>query len=208
MKKITLKSAPIVWCFSLVLVLASCKMEEPKDDKYPVLPEAVAKKLIRPQVAQDLSEGYVNAITKLQALEAKVKENAPAGRKEMETLKSEALKAIYSQTDSLHPPFELSVSSYYTLEELESYIAYAKREAAKQNIDLDGFRIYMGLFPNEPKFGEKQNFLTVFISPTGRPATQKGAFFSTTQEGSSDITGIGALEYGGNGNPPSSSYPQ
>ncbi len=208
MKRITLKSTPLVWCMALVLILASCKMEEASNEKYPELPEAVAQKLIRPKVAQELSEGYLRAITKLQSLDSLVKDRAQVGKKEQEALKSEALKAIYRQTDLSHPPFELSVSSYYTLEELESYIAYAKREAAKQKIDLDGFRIYMGLFPDDPKFNDKRNFLTVFISPTGRPATQKGAFFSTTQEPGSDITGIGSLEYGGMGEPPSSSYPQ
>jgi hypothetical protein len=206
MKRFILKLTPIVWCSAVVFCISSCKMEEDTKQRYPELPASVAKKLIRADLAKDLSERFVRRITRLQNLEATVHKYSELAEKEQAALQSEALKAIYS--NRTNSAFELSASNYYTLKELESYIEYAKREAAKQKINLDGFRIYMGLFPNDPKFEDKQNFLTVFITPTGSSATQEGAFFTNMQEGGSDITTIGSLEYGGNGNPPSASYPQ
>ncbi|WP_340202019.1 hypothetical protein [Ascidiimonas sp. W6] len=216
MKKKLVKSAYLVVCLSVVFCFSSCQMEERSCEKYPELPASVEKKLIKEDVAKGLSEGFIKRIQKLQSLEQTVQKYAQIAKKEQKlssvaqngqrNIQSEALKAIFS--NETHPSFELSASSYYTLEELESYIEYAKREAAKQKIDLDGFRIYMGLFPDDADYDEKRNFLTVFITPTGRSATQEGAFMTTTMyDGGSDITTIGSLEYGGNGNPPSTSFP-
>lgn len=205
MKRFNVKKVPLIWCASMMFCFSSCKIDETRNEKYPELPPSVAEKLIKEDLARKLSEGYVYRIQKLQGLENTVREYSDVAEKEQETTQSEALKAIYS--NETHPPFELSASSYYTLEELESYIEFAKREAAKQNVTLDGFRIYMGLFPDDPKFEDKQNFLTVFISPTGKSGTQKGEMFTLMNETSSDLTSVGCLEYGGHGDPPSSSFP-
>ncbi|XLS30653.1 hypothetical protein ACJD0Z_07455 [Flavobacteriaceae bacterium M23B6Z8] len=205
MKKIVFKRVHILLCAVVIFGLTSCKMEECSCEKYPELPASVERKLIKEDVARKLSEGFVERIKKLQSLEETVQKYASVARKEQSSIDSEALKAIYSS--ETHPRFELSASSYYTLEELESYIEYAKREAAKQKINLEGFRIYMGLFPDDDNFENKKNFLTVFITPTGNSATQEGAFMTNTAFDGSDITTIGSLEYGGNGNPPSTTFP-
>lgn len=205
MKKIVLKKAHMLLCAVVIFGLTSCKMEEESCEKYPELPASVERKLIKEDVARKLSEGFVERIEKLQSLEEIVHKYADVARKEQSNLQSDALKAIYSS--ETHPRFELSASSYYTLEEIESYIEYVKREAANQKIKVDGFRIYMGLFPDDENFGNKRNSLTVFITPTGNSAKQEGSFLTNLLDGGSDITTIGSLEYGGNGNPPSTTFP-
>ncbi|WP_340062994.1 hypothetical protein [Ascidiimonas aurantiaca] len=212
MKSTYFKSLLLVALPMTLLSLASCKMG-PVEEPYPDLPEKVKAKLINKDFATEMSSGFVDHIQKLQDLSSKYRELQEINSKELSVASRESgvLKEFMNQ--KVKPNFNLSSSSYYTLEELESYIAYAKREAAKQQINLEGFRIYFGLFPeSKEKYGKKSGNLTVFISPTGRPNEQKGAFFMTgmildDSEISPDITSIGPLEYGGNGNPPAAAYP-
>lgn len=55
------------------------------------------------------------------------------------------------------PPYRLSVSSWYSLDELQSYINESKRQADSLGIDLNGFRIYVGVFPDEEIYGKKKS---------------------------------------------------
>lgn len=50
---------------------------------------------------------------------------------------------------------------YYTIEELEEYLAYVKDESQKQGINNPGVRIYLGAYDDS-----KSNYATVFIAPT------------------------------------------
>jgi len=211
MKSKYLKSLLLVVIPVWLLTLSSCKMG-PAEEPYAELPEKVKAKLINKDFATQMSSGFVDHVQKLQDLSSRYRKLQAASDKELSKVSRESgvLKEFMSQ--KIRPNFNLSSSSYYTLEELESYIAYAKREAAKQQINLEGFRIYFGLFPEAQKYGDKSGNLTVFISPTGRPQEQKGAFFTMNMMVdepaiSPDITSIGSLEYGGNGNPPAASYP-
>jgi len=85
-------------------------------------------------------------------------------------------------------------SSWWSIEDLENYIAYAKEQAAKLNYQLTGIRAYEGA-------EEDMGYTTIFLAPTGYSKTGRAA-------GNGDIPGGDVLNAGGNGNPPSANYPQ
>lgn len=95
-------------------------------------------------------------------------------------------------------------SSWYSLEDLENYLAYAKNQADSLGYKMDGIRVYAGAH------GEK-GLTTMFLVPTSNSKIQKGStspFGIMTQGGSGDIGGADPLNGGGDGNPPSHNYPQ
>ncbi|MES2747713.1 MAG: hypothetical protein V4648_05010 [Bacteroidota bacterium] len=88
---------------------------------------------------------------------------------------------------------------WYSLEELENYIAYIKSEAAKIDYTADGIRFYLGVYPNEPEYGDKAGMTNIFLSPTGYQNGQ--------QSSNADIADIDPMNGGGLGNPPIIDYP-
>lgn len=91
-------------------------------------------------------------------------------------------------------------SSWYALEEIESFLEYAKTQAKELGYEMDGIRIYDGAYPDD-KDGE--GYSTTFIVPTTSENLGKdGAGFS------SDIADADALNLGAEGKPPSANYPQ
>lgn len=103
--------------------------------------------------------------------------------------------------------FVLSVSNWYSLDELENFIAFSKHNARKNGYEMDGVRIYIGVLPNDEKYKEKKGYLTTFISPTGNKNTQEGGFM-VFGDASKDLPGGSSAEYGNSGDPPSATYPQ
>ncbi|MFK5957501.1 MAG: hypothetical protein QM495_01385 [Lutibacter sp.] len=109
--------------------------------------------------------------------------------------------------ESGNPKKEDAISSWFSLEELENYIAYVKEEGTKKGITVNGLRVYFGAYSNNVKKQDKKDLSTVFFAPTmAKPATlQKSS--SLEVEGSSDIESIDALNGGTFGDPPSKEYP-
>jgi hypothetical protein len=106
-------------------------------------------------------------------------------------------------------------AAWYSIEELENYIAYVKNKGQSNNIEVTGIRIYLGVYPNDPKnFGEKAGMTTIFLAPTKKNLNPKGDKNSEIQRFASaaraeenvDVTAIDALNYGGMGNPPQMEY--
>ncbi|MCT4629759.1 hypothetical protein [Winogradskyella sp.] len=91
-------------------------------------------------------------------------------------------------------------SSWYSLEEIESFLAYAKAQAKELGYEMDGIRIYCGAYPEEK---EKAGYSTSFIIPTTSDSLGKDGGGS-----SSDIIGANGLNRGQGGVPPSANYPQ
>ncbi|OIQ29057.1 MAG: hypothetical protein BM564_07555 [Bacteroidetes bacterium MedPE-SWsnd-G2] len=88
-------------------------------------------------------------------------------------------------------------SVWYSITELESFIASAKAQASSNNYTLDGMRVYMAAYSDA---GGNVPYTTSFIAPTG---TENVAGAS-----SQDIPGADALNEGGMGVPPDAGYPQ
>ena len=99
-------------------------------------------------------------------------------------------------------------SSWWSIEDIKDYIAYAEQQANDQGYKLEGLRIYQGAFPENYTDQKLAGYGTVFIVPTGvKVDKQTGSFFNINMQGS-DITGISPLDRGHQGDPPQASYPQ
>ncbi|MCB0398988.1 MAG: hypothetical protein KDD26_05070 [Winogradskyella sp.] len=97
-------------------------------------------------------------------------------------------------------------SSWYSIEEIESYIAYAKQQAGSLGYTLDGLRIYAGAYPDTK---EGPGLMTMFFVPTGSKIVSEGSMLPTVQGGgSNDLQGADGLNRGSGGEPPSANYPQ
>jgi|SRR6478672_13521259 len=89
---------------------------------------------------------------------------------------------------------------WYSIEELENYLSYVKTEAANMGYVADGIRCYLGVYPDDPIYGDQAGMSNVFFSPTGY--VEGGA------PGKSDIATINPMNHGTMGNPPIIEYPQ
>ena len=91
-------------------------------------------------------------------------------------------------------------SSWYSLEDIQNYLAYAENQAGQLKYSMDGVRVYLGSHAED-------GLTTMFLVPTGIPlknATTNN-FLPPT---SGDIPDGDVLNGGGNGIPPSHHYPQ
>jgi hypothetical protein len=97
-------------------------------------------------------------------------------------------------------------SSWYSIEEIESYIAYAKKQADSLGYTLDGLRLYAGAYPDTK---EGPGLMTMFFVPTGSENVSEGSMIPTAQGGgSNDLKGADGLNFGQSGYPPGANYPQ
>jgi DNA polymerase sigma len=100
---------------------------------------------------------------------------------------------------------------WYSIEELENYINYVKKEGEKQKIKVDGIRFYLGVYPDDAKtYGNKAGLTTIFLTPTENKVIQKGSMINLSamqdEKQSVDVTKIAPDNYGGMGDPPKQEY--
>ncbi len=100
---------------------------------------------------------------------------------------------------------------WYSIDELENYIAYLKVQGLQKGYNVKGIRFYLGVYPQDPTYGEKAGLTTVFLAPTGVKAVQKGGFASmaqkeTARQNEVDIVDLAPLNFGSMGNPPKVEY--
>lgn len=97
-------------------------------------------------------------------------------------------------------------SSWYSLKDLEQYIAYVKKEGTDKGLTIDGLRIYFGAYG--PKEVGRENYSTVFLVPTtkGNSNAVKGVKNFAAVDDTSEDTDIDPLNYGSPGNPPGKAY--
>lgn len=93
--------------------------------------------------------------------------------------------------------FEDSREFWWSVEELQEYLKYVKKQSKKQGIDDPGIRIYFGAYPKE-KCKKDKGYATVFLAPTGAPAGGLGKGGGSA----SNNYEIEAMNFGGSGNPP------
>lgn len=121
--------------------------------------------------------------------------------------RSKQLNKIIEKLDN-KPNKKDSLSTWFSLEELENYIAYVKEQGVKKGITVNGLRVYLGAYKKNVKDASKNNYSTVFFAPT---QAKKGVLQKSSSdytESSSDIEDIDALNLGGQGDPPNGPYPQ
>ncbi|WP_178985481.1 hypothetical protein [Winogradskyella helgolandensis] len=95
-------------------------------------------------------------------------------------------------------------SSWYKLEDIENYLAYAKQQAKENGNTLDGLRLYLGAHPDTK---EEEGLTTLLFVPTGYKNTSEGSFISM-QGGGNDLEDSDGLNAGNEGMPPRANYPQ
>lgn len=106
---------------------------------------------------------------------------------------------------------EDSNAVWFSVEELENYIEYIKSKGEKTGYDVNGIRIYFGVYPEQKKYAEKAGLMTVFLQATGKkirtPKTNEVQTFALLREESNaDIASIEPMNYGSIGRPPSLNY--
>lgn len=99
-------------------------------------------------------------------------------------------------------------SVWFSKNDVENYIKYADSQSTALGYNMDGIRIYMAAYPNDPKLGA--GYTTVFMVPTGEEALSEGnsSFLNFKRVGGGDIPGGDGMNGGDNGHPPSANYPQ
>jgi len=88
-------------------------------------------------------------------------------------------------------------SSWYSLEDLKTFLNLAETQAKELGYTMDGVRIYCGAYPTDKG---QAGYSTSFIVPTAANENDGGS--------SNDIPGANGLNVGGHGNPPGANYPQ
>ncbi len=98
-------------------------------------------------------------------------------------------------------------SSWYSLEDVRSFLDSAEKQAATLKYNMDGVRLYLGA---HPMVGNTPGYTTLLFVPTGNPMISEGSMLNlAAQKGPGiDIPGGNGLDKGTAGEPPSANYPQ
>ncbi len=116
-------------------------------------------------------------------------------------------------------------SAWYSIEELEAYIAYAKKQGKTNNIDVSGIRFYLGIYPKgDKRFEGREGLTAIFLVPTtggsnNRNATgasnkstnsksrdDQNANNSDAKDDPKNVTQVEAMDFSGIGHPPKVEY--
>ncbi|WP_417291159.1 hypothetical protein [Corallibacter sp.] len=90
-------------------------------------------------------------------------------------------------------------SSWYSVDDIKNYLIYADSQSTALGYTMNGLRVYLGAQQGSKKM---PGYTTMFFVPTGESTS------SPTKGGKNDIPGGDGLDYGGEGHPPSATYPQ
>lgn len=93
---------------------------------------------------------------------------------------------------------------WFSLEEIERYIAYVKDSGVEKGFTVDGIRIYLGVYSEAES--KNAGYTTVFLTPTGAANQVMLTRDVSLQSDSPDITEIEPLNFGSMGNPPKLNY--
>lgn len=99
-------------------------------------------------------------------------------------------------------------SSWYSIEDLEAFLASAKKQAGELGYIMNGVRLYPGAHPTVDGVPGYTTFLLV---PTGYEKTSEGNMIDSGLQkggGKNDIGGANGMNQGENGIPPGINYPQ
>lgn len=93
--------------------------------------------------------------------------------------------------------------AWWSLKDIEDYIAFTKAGAKEAGEDFTGLRMYFGVYGDNASDGKK-NLSTIFIVPTGAKKVSKSSVFSFSLQGDDDLTRPPLNQGGGGGG----GYPQ
>lgn len=98
-------------------------------------------------------------------------------------------------------------SAWWSVEDIQNYINYAENQTGALGYEMDGLRVYFGVYPKSAPDG-RADYSTLFIVPTGKMRKSEGAILPLNlfQGGRDDIEGADPLNLGETGIPPGSGY--
>ncbi|WP_460219114.1 hypothetical protein [Psychroserpens sp. MEBiC05023] len=96
-------------------------------------------------------------------------------------------------------------SSWYSLEDLRSFLELAEKQASELGYTMNGVRLYPGA---HPALKERPGYSTFLFVPTGYENTSQGGMMKSMQPSNNDIPGANGFDRGEHGDPPSANYPQ
>lgn len=94
--------------------------------------------------------------------------------------------------------------TWWSVEDIENYIAYAREFSEKEGYKMTGLRVYLGVY-GEKASASKKNLSTMFIVPTGHKNGSKASTFNISLPPSDDDIPGPPLNNGGGGG---ENYPQ
>lgn len=101
-------------------------------------------------------------------------------------------------------------SAWWSLKDIQNYLAYAKNQAVSLSYEMDGVRVYLGVYPSNALDG-KADYTTMFMVPTGKKLhaeTNFNLLNLLSFAPGSDIPGADGFNESTPGNPPGANYPQ
>ncbi|PCH77777.1 MAG: hypothetical protein COB98_02525 [Flavobacteriaceae bacterium] len=90
-------------------------------------------------------------------------------------------------------------STWFSIEELENFIAYTKEKATEKGKKLTGLNVFLGAYGTDIKHSKKSDLSTVFFAPTTEINKLEGMELSTESD-----TELDGLNSGTIGWPPKS----
>ncbi len=116
---------------------------------------------------------------------------------------AKALSQNYIISRENSPNFNQDATSvWFSIEEMELYLAYLKTESQEKNYEINGIRFYFGVYPTDFIDPEKAGMTTLFVCPTTNKATEPQSFDFE------DVVEISAMNYGSFTKPPKGCYPK
>ncbi|ETN95684.1 hypothetical protein SAMN04487906_0921 [Zhouia amylolytica] len=188
---------------ALVVTVFSCQPQQ----KEAAITVDLSNKKLKPEQAKKISKKFVTDIESLfQAQDSLEYYKRLLKEVQLKAEGKDPAREEMTEMAMAKNKFKLSVSSWYSVDELQSYINESIKKADTLGYSVDGFRIYIGVFPDEDQYGSKKNTLTTFITPTGVRNVQKGSFMMLPPPSSDDIEEVDPIEYGGQRDPPDAPY--
>ncbi|MDO5980873.1 hypothetical protein [Flavivirga spongiicola] len=74
----------------------------------------------------------------------------------------------------------------WKLKDIENYLAYSKEEAEKLGYDMNGIRVYLGVYGENAGLNKK-NLTTMFIVPTGKKSHDTASMMPFTFQSNTDL---------------------
>jgi len=97
-------------------------------------------------------------------------------------------------------------STWWSLDDIENYIIYAKNQSNDLGYNMTGIRVYLGVYGKSAGDSEK-GYSTMFIVPTGKKSRDEASSFNLfTLPSDGDVPEGDPLNGGSKGAPPGGGY--
>ncbi|WP_418604024.1 hypothetical protein [Hwangdonia sp.] len=98
-------------------------------------------------------------------------------------------------------------STWWSLDDIENYLAFAKHESDSLGYSMTGIRVYLGVY-GENAGQDKKDYTTMFMVPTAKKGTDRASMNPFAFQGDEeDCPECSPLNDGGTGYPPGAPYP-